>query len=302
MENKINYFKKDIPTVLFTNIISFLPHDQIAICHTINVSWRKTLKSNLSKKLMLAIPIKLLPDKTIDVGFRAVNILKIKDDVFVSGYDKICKFDIENSKLINNHKNISYENTICSNLNYICKSQQFPNLDIHIYTLDMELIGKISLNSCFLDVKIDEKNNILVSTHNQFYIYNVNGCIIKQWNLFDNCGVLRRIASYKNEIYMTETYLGRVDVFSYEGKKVRTWNYNDKSETDCPSCIIVCQDIVFVNFFDKIKAFTRQGKYIFKYILNEINFVHSILFVDNFIYTLTRCEKSKITMLKLIWD
>jgi len=306
IKNKNNLFEKNIPKELFVNIISFLPYNKISICQTVCTYWQKILKSDLSKKLISIKPKKLFFDKIIKIDFCAKNMFKIKKCVYVSNYNNICEINTKKFELVKNYEYV-YKNIICSNNNYVCRGYQFF-CDLYICLLDTKLESKILLEKEFLDVQIDNDDNILITTNDQFYIYNVNGSLIKKWDLFNNKQEphsSRKITSYKNEIYMLESCYNQIHVFSYEGKKIRSWGSfgNESGHFINPQGITINQDIVFVvdTGNNRIQAFTCCGKYIFQCALNGMKYALNIIFVDNYAY-INDYLTPKIARLKLIWD
>jgi NHL repeat. len=273
---------------LLINIISFLVCEYTYICKRICKFWFNSLKSNMSKKILIQVPKKISFSKSYKTNYISRRIVRIKDYIYVISKFDVCKYNIKSSKLIKEN-NISLENLISSNDNYVC-TLSACNKNVNIYSLNMEFINMIKTDYIY-DLTIDDNNKILISTCDKFYIYNLKGDLINFWNLEENTNktqLSRKIAIDKSEIYMVDTSFNRICVFSYEGKLVRSWgNFGDNAGNfRYPWGIAIYKGIVFVvdSRNDRIQVFTPHGKFIFEYKYKGAKDMADIKIVNDYAY------------------
>lgn len=300
--NDNNLFGKNVPTELLIYMISFLPIEYGAICRSVCMNWLKSLKSNVSKKILPLIPKDVCYLESVKINFEARIITKIMNDIYIVNSPNICKINIDDFT-INNNEVISFvTNSIASNDNYICIEEKLGI--INIYSLKMEFINSIKIEGLCFGLAIDNNNNICAATYNRFYVCNLQGKIINSWEL-DYHGIgcrSRKIAFYKNEIYMADNTFNCVRVFSYDGKLIRSLGHIGSGHAQFvnPWGIAVCRDIVYVvdSGNNRIQALTCEGKYIFEYKQKYIIDLSDIMIVNDYIYTSdwlgTNFTKSKI--------
>jgi len=303
IKNKDNLFGKNIAIELLVNIISFLPYEYVTICKNVCKIWFNNLKSNLSKKILLPVPKKMRFSKLFSLGFKPLTITKIKKHIYITDYENFCKINTKNNELFTRENENIYKNLIYSNNDYIClKSSN----NIEIFSSDMKLINIIKIKN-FQDFIIDDKNNILVVRNNSFNIYTLGGKIINKWNLVDNTYTkgLRKIAYNDGEIFMVDSHLSRIYVFSYEGKIIRYWgNYGKYSKNfENPCGIAIYRDVVFVvdSGNRRIQAFTLNGKYIFEYSCEDFGYISNIIIIDKYAYINDSTNKY-IIKIEIIYD
>jgi len=104
---------------------------------------------------------------------------------------------------------------------------------------------------------------------------------------------------------MLDSSFNCVHVFSYQGKRIRSWGtYGNKSgEFKNPWGITICRDIVFVvdSGNRRIQAFTLQGEYIFEYSRKDFFDIGEIIIINTFAYV-NDWKNCNIAKLKLIYD
>jgi hypothetical protein len=105
-----------------------------------------------------------------------------KNYIYVSNYIHSCLINIENFKIDQyQHSKDPYEYIGYLNENYILK-HKCDRLYTSIFSSDMKFLGKIPLNT-FNGVTIDNRNNILIISYTKFHIYDIEGNLIKEWEL-----------------------------------------------------------------------------------------------------------------------
>jgi len=286
IKDKNNFYGTKLSDELLINTISFLPSKYILICQNVCTTWLKSLKSNLSKKLLQLIPKILLYKTYFNSSFPLKTMTIQKKYLYLSNYFNSLRIDIESYKLKKIYNKELQTELISSNNNYIC----VHNFDkINILSLDLKLINLIPIEK-IQGLAIDNNNNILISTYNKFYIYSIKGELIKSWELVENLELIgsRNIAFIDNEIFMVDTLFNRINVFSYEGNLIRFWGSkgSEPGHFVSPRGIAIYHNVVFISDIgnDKIQVFTRDGKFIFaecnENSLGNIVISHGRIYVD----------------------
>jgi len=165
IKNKNNLFGKNILKESLINIISFLPIKYVSKCKNVCKLWLKNLKNNLAKKILLPTPKIFYHNGFFDVKFCPRTIFKIKNDIYINNHINVCKISTKKDKFITTNINL-YRDIIYSNDRYICMSSYQV---INIYSLEMELISNIPTKG-YQGIAIDNNDNVLISTHDKFYI------------------------------------------------------------------------------------------------------------------------------------
>jgi len=295
--------EKYIPIELLINIISFLPIEYTLICRNVCMSWLKNLKSNFSKKILPSIPKNVCYIESLKIDLASRIIVKIRDLIYVSDGSKSHVIDIKNFKLLKSYKLSQYVTIMSSNDKYFCLKNCKEILVFEIGKDDP--ICTIPEVIDFYSLAIDNNNNICISTYDKFYIYNLEGKMIRSWNLVGRNGhCSRKIEFNKNEIYMVDTPCNRICVFSYEGTLIRSWGSTDdeKEKFLNPWGITIHKDIVYVadSGNKRIQAFTCYGKFIFEYKLMAIRDISDIIIINDHIYIGDWID-TYITKFKLIY-
>jgi hypothetical protein len=296
-----NLYGKNTPKVLLINIMSFLPYKSILICESVCVSWLNNLKSDLSKKILLSLsePKGMYYCDSLDLKIMPKRMVKNKNNIYINDKISAFKIDIENFKIIEDNITDFRKTLACSNNNYSCCVK---TNDLIIYSMNMKLISIINVEN-LSGVTINESNNIYVTTNNKFYIYKVNGNLVKSWDLIKTRQA-RKIAIGNDEIFVVNTQLDNIYVYSHEGILIRSFGGYGSSpgEFKSPWGIIIYQNVVFVvdSGNKRIQAFTRDGKFIFEHICDRSLDMGDIIIVDDYIFV-NDWQKYKIFKFELTY-
>jgi hypothetical protein len=195
----------------------------------------------------------------------------------------VCKFDIENSEIIEENNNYAGKSLIFFNNNYVCT---FSKNFVYVLTPDMEILNKIKINGAPNGFVIDD-NKIFMSIYDRFYIYNLKGNLIHSWNLENNpyrSHTPREITTYKNEIYIVDTAHDCVRVYSYEGLLLRSWGKFGSRPGNFSYLwgITIYRGVVFIvdTLNRRIQEFTRHGKFVFENKYGDRNITHIVIAND----------------------
>jgi hypothetical protein len=120
IKNRNNSFGKNIATKLLINIISFLSSEHISICRRVCTTWLKSLKSNLSKKILLIFPKNIQYCQSFDVGFNPNSMMRVKNHIYISNKSNVCKINMKNSEISIVDGEYYMANFTSANDNYIC--------------------------------------------------------------------------------------------------------------------------------------------------------------------------------------
>jgi len=106
--NKNNLYGKKISTELLINIVSFLSCDYNSICKSICKTWKETLESKLSKKILPLIPknMNMFCFGSLELDFIPKVMIRVKDEIYISNNSSVCKINTERSRSsrVNNKK------------------------------------------------------------------------------------------------------------------------------------------------------------------------------------------------------
>jgi hypothetical protein len=183
IRNKNNLYGKNIATELLINIILFLSYEYFSACKSVCKTWKNSLNSCLSKKIFPSVPKNMVYRGSFNLGFSARKNMKIKDNIYARNGIKLCKINIKNFEKVEENNMNFYNKLEFSNDNYMLIN---GDKKLEVFSLDMKPISEIP-KPYRCGITSDNNNNIYILSYNKFYIYSINGNLIKSWD-FENNG------------------------------------------------------------------------------------------------------------------
>jgi len=154
-----------------------------------------------------------------------------------------------------------------TNQKYICTySRDSP---ICQYSLDYKLIRKWRLEKQPMGMALDD-DFVYVSTSNTIESYALeDGKFIREWNIKPGISNMsKKLATYKDEIFMVDCEKCIIIVYSKLGMELRRWGRKGTASGQFgnPWGIAICDDIVYITEWSncRIQAFDRNGSYLFQ--------------------------------------
>jgi len=274
--NKKNLFEKYINTVIFGNILSFLPKEYTIKKRIICKNWYKILTCNFIKRSLSPFnkPFNIYYINSFNNNFE--NIVRLDN--------KLCVYDYNNGyvKVLNNNGEVIENHDISK---YIYKVGENKNLK---YSTNGEFI----INDPKEKIVRDEKYFYFLDDYSTIDIFNSENKCIRYWLISPRTND-KKIIVDDGEIYVSNQWYRSIYVFSRDGKKIR-------EITDCGSNLEfdVYGDYIYIieKYNNSIKILTKKGEKIFKKDYKHRNCKDLLVINDN-LYVVTN-KKIHVYQLK----
>jgi NHL repeat. len=305
VRTKRNIFSEFIPDVLLNNIISFLPREYKFSSLCVSKSWNKKLSKfkNTMPQFTSPIGTKLIKEKKF--YNKRTLITNNNEYIFIKGSNYIICYDENLEPKSEYRENFMYYE-MATNSSSIC---HYCNSHVFLRSLNNNnnnfKFKKKWYCSNIVNVIMCEKY-LYMSCEEKFKIYNFDGKLMKTWSLKNHDyrhGEKRSIAINNDEIFVVDSFDNIIEVFSYNGKLIRTIGKIDIESRKFrnPKSIAIYNNALYVCDYgnSRIQVLKLCGEFLFEIKLNYKPY-NIVCFKDSLFVNYD--STSIISIFKILYD